>query len=515
MPRPQKKSRSTVRWVGSVALLTVFGLVVSQLVFGSPADAAWTGPWHHGRHHGWFHRPAPVKHRPPTARPTARPSASPTGPVVRPTGSITTRPVGVPTSSPTAIGSSAPPPTTVATTPPVAVPSPSVPSPTVPGPSVPGPATTTAPSAADPVTFSAAVPAVPSIVSAARAGSLRQDARVGGRDNGTSVGYNGRSYWIFDDTTLKDPWGFLSNSAAVTTDLNAADGIDLQAGTAFSTAAATPSTLIPHTAAETAFEKAHNKAATGCTSATDQYCGASFGFWPGNVVADPARDRLLVYFGKLCRGGASGTPCSGPLGRGLGTGIAAINLGSQTVTRLSATGHTAVNSVEGSDPTMLWGPGEGAYSGSNVVDGTLYTFGGCDYWSCRTAEVPLADVLDRTAYRYWNGSNWGTDVAAGVKTGPTPGSAGHTTFYDPALRSWVNMWMPYGTSSIMYQVAGRPQGPWSAGRTALVAPKGNGTTYALFAHPEYAEKNGAVQYVTWFDAQSGDQELARIEFSTP
>lgn len=68
----------------------------------------------------------------------------------------------------------------------------------------------------------------------------------------------------------------------------------LTSGSAFCTAAAAPQNLIPHTAAETAWENAHNQQKTGCTPATDSYCGAVFGYRPGETVAGPEHDRVLT-----------------------------------------------------------------------------------------------------------------------------------------------------------------------------------------------------------------------------
>jgi hypothetical protein len=354
------------------------------------------------------------------------------------------------------------------------------------------------------------VPALPAVRASALLGAVDQGSRVGDRDGGDSAAFGGRSYWVYADTTLQDPWGFRSNSAAVTTDLNAADGIQLRAGSAFSTKAAAPVTVIPHTAAETAFENAHNPARTGCTPATDQYCGAVFGYWPGEVVADPAHDRVLVFFGKICRMGGHGTPCADQW-KNLGTGIAAIDLKTGNVTRLRMTGGTPVRSVEGVDPTLGWAAGQHDFTGSVVTDGILYGRGDCDFWHCASSRVPLADVTDLSAYRYWNGSAWVADPSKAVRTA----AAGGSTFYDSALKLWMNVSLPWGSNDVIYQVAGRPQGPYSKTATAITVPAGNGVKYSMYVRTEYARDNGLTQYLTWYDNQSGDTRLARIDFARP
>lgn len=362
-------------------------------------------------------------------------------------------------------------------------------------------------------TFSTSLPALPTLQSATEAGQILQDGRVAGRDDGQSTLYNGRSVWVFDDTTLQNPWGFLSNSAAATSDLNASDGISLQSSSAFTTATGTPVNLIPLTPTEQAFEKAH-ATSTGCTSATDQYCGMQFAFWPGPVIADPARHRLLVFYGTLCRGGGTGTPCSGSLGKGLGGGIAALDLDSDTVTRLTTTG-TPLGSVEGPDPTLLFPPSEGFSDAALVVGQDAYIYGACTYMGCELARVALAQINDPSAWRYHSSSGaWVTSPTGGDRL-IAPGGAGQTVFYDPALSAYVNVYMPYGTDDVDYQVGGSPYGPWSKSVTAAHTPGGKQDDYALFAHPEYAQDNGLVEYLSYFHPATGAQSLLKLQFKAP
>ncbi|MGX6608129.1 hypothetical protein ACWKSP_39315 [Micromonosporaceae bacterium Da 78-11] len=367
-------------------------------------------------------------------------------------------------------------------------------------------------------TFRTAVPARPVTVSVKEMGPIRQNARVGGRDNGQSTKYGNRSVWIFDDTTLQKPWGFLSNSAAVTDDLDAGDGIDLRSSNGVTIdETSTPRETIPRTAAEKAFEKAHAAPAGGCAGSDDEYCGATFGFWPGPVVADQARHRVLFTYGKLCRGGRSGTPCSGSLGKGLGMGIAALDMNSGTVTRLEATGGPTVSSIEGKDATIFFGPGSKAAAGSGaalVVGDDAYLYGQCDYFDCALARVPLAAIADRSAWRYYDGSGFGADPGAAKKTGAQPGAAGNTVFYSPALKAYVDVYMPYGSNEVWYRVGGAPYGPWSGGTRILKTAGDSGhPDYALFGHAEFAERDGLVQYLSYFDGATGAQHLIRWEMT--
>jgi hypothetical protein len=381
---------------------------------------------------------------------------------------------------------------------------PSRPAPRNPGAAQPPPRT----GATDPPAFTNQVPVVPIVYGTTELGPLLQHARVGARDNGQSAGYAGRSVWIFDDTVLRDPAGFLSNSDAVTTDPYAGDGIDLTT--------TAPVELLPRTPAERAFEAAH--AAKNCAGSTDQYCGVRFGFWPGPVIADPARHRLLVFYHKLCRNGPAGTPCSGELGKPLGSGVAQLDPASGTVTRLTATRAGPVASVEGADPTMFFPPSTEYTAAALVVRDTVYVYGDC-HLDCHVARVPLARLTDRSRWRFFTGRDatgadqWSADPANGVDT-VEAGGAGGTVLWSPALHGFLNIYMPYGSNTVMYQIGGSPFGPWSWSYPLLVTvPGGADPNYAAFGHAEYAEDGGLVQYVTYYRPATGDQRLVKVTFT--
>ena len=364
-------------------------------------------------------------------------------------------------------------------------------------------------------TFRTTLPVRPSLVSVRDMGPIHQNARVGGRDGGQSTRYGDKSVWVFNDTTLKGPWGFLSNSTAATIDLNAADGIDLRSSNGFTIDnRRAPVETVPRSAAEKAFEKSHAAPGEGCKGNADRYCGAIFGFWPGPVIADPVRHRVLFTYGKLCRGGQEGTPCSGPLGKGLGMGIAAIDMNDGTVTRLQASGGTVADSVEGADPTLFFPPGTDTVGSSAalVVDDYAYVYGPCDYFDCAVARVKLAQMTDRAAWRWYDGRRWVADARTAEKVGVQPGAAGNTVFYSPALKGYVDVYMPHASNEVWYRVGGSPFGPWSDG-VKLMKTIGDTAhpNYALYGHSEFAEKNGLVQYLSYFNGKTGAQQLIRWE----
>lgn len=358
-------------------------------------------------------------------------------------------------------------------------------------------------------------PPVPA-VRASEVGAIRQLGRVDGRDNGQSTRYGDRSIWIFADTVLRSPWGFLSNTGAATTDLDAADGITLTAADPFGSAGSAPAELLPLTAAERAFQTAH-ASVTPCAARPDPYCGARFGFWPGPVIADPARHRVLVFYNKLCRGSDKPKPCSGWLGKSLGTGVAAIDMTTHRITRLTASPGPALRSIEGADPTMFFPALTGYAAAALVVGDDAYVYGNCG-GRCHLARVPLNRIADRSRWRFYAGRDqagapqWSSDP---IRSMPTiaAGAAGNTVLWSPGLRAWLNIFMRYGGKTIDAQVGGSPYGPWSAVFRLRATPTDAETpNYAAFGHAEYAERDGLVQYVSYYQGTTGDQRLVKVTF---
>jgi Domain of unknown function (DUF4185) len=373
-----------------------------------------------------------------------------------------------------------------------------------------------------------AVPAVsvPTVSATQDLGTITQNANIlfngafaSGRDNGQSTDYQGHSVWIFNDTALTSD-ALLTNTAAMTDDLNAADGIDLTSASPYiSDDTGVPNSIIPMTLNEYAFQATHNGS---CTIDTDPYCGSVFAYWPGAIVADPQRHRLLTFYGKLCRGqGNEGAPCyNGFAGQEQGSGVAAIDMDNQTVTRLDAQNMPApIHTVDGDDNTMLWGPGQAYGDNSAFVSGdTLYGYGHCENFRCRLGRVPVASVQDRSQWTFYAGDSDGQPVwsanEADAVTVLDSGGAGGTVQWVPGLNAWLNTYMAVLSDTAQYEVADNPWGPWSAPQTMFTGqtPTG-GVDYALYGHPEYAQNNGLTQYLSYYQPGTGYQRLERVDLA--
>jgi hypothetical protein len=85
--------------------------------------------------------------------------------------------------------------------------------------------------------------------------------------------------------------------------------------------------------------------------------------------------------------------------------------------------------------------------------------------------------------------------------------------YAPALKAWLNVFLPYGSNTVKFQVGGSPSGPWSKPQTLGNTLGGKATDYALFGHVEYAQRDGLVQFLTYFHPDTGEQRIFRVEFA--
>ncbi len=354
--------------------------------------------------------------------------------------------------------------------------------------STPGPGPARQPRPSDRAT---PIPAVPAVLAATANQPLREDARVVGRDYARSIGMDGHVYWLFNDTEVSDPWGFMANSLGRGTGKAVSGRI---------TVSGDPRSFLTEDDGEARVETASRK----------------LNFWVTGLVADPGRDRVLLSYDKVCRDSDANAPCGAVAGVAQGSGFAALDPQTGSVTRLDAGG--TVTSLEGKDSRLTFGPDK-AYPLDVVRGRSAYGY------RCRSSNqggpvtatvgrVPLSRVEYFRDWRYLKpDGSWGTDAGEAAATGPVCGS-GHTVQWIPALQLYLNTYLPSLGGDVMYQVAADPAGPWSNPRRLARLPDAqpgqSRPYYALAAHPAYAEDGGLVQYLTYHDPVSGGQRLLRV-----
>jgi Domain of unknown function (DUF4185) len=127
-------------------------------------------------------------------------------------------------------------------------------------------------------------------------------------------------------------------------------------------------------------------------------------------------------------------------------------------------------------------------------DGYVYAFGTPNgrFGDAHVARVPEQQLLDVTAYEYWNGTAWqrgSSALAVPVVTGPV---GEISVRYDPTLASWQMMYLDEARGAIVIRLAPQPNGPWGA-PIPLASASRYPHLYGGFLHPD---SHGADIYFT-------------------
>jgi uncharacterized protein DUF4185 len=236
-------------------------------------------------------------------------------------------------------------------------------------------------------------------------------------------------------------------------------------------------------------------------------CGKQYFVWPGQPVADPARNRILYFFVSGLRGGS----VTDPFGDYWGSGIAVWDAATGTVTR-PQTG--PVPGGPSWDKWTLFHGAEQGYGGLMAVGDMMYATG-CqrDYvvFHCELARVPLADALTRSAWRFYAGNGqWSASSDAAVTV--FDGSSANSMYYNSHLGRYVTV---YGLNTLYYRTAPQPWGPWSEEAKLFdTVPPADGFNYFGLAHPEYG--SGKTLYTTYYrntGPWTGEVRLVKVVFN--
>jgi len=352
-------------------------------------------------------------------------------------------------------------------------------------------------------------PPIPPVQSVTSLGIINQNPLIVGRDGTYSALIGGKSVWAFDDTAMSKANAqgnnFIDNSMAWTTNLDASSGITLNHDLLDSTGV--PTNFLPFTTFETNYNYAHNS--KHCTASP---CGAEFALWPGQVVPDAATGNVYYFYEEIWRS---------PTITGwktIGGGIAVQKSGK--ITRPN----------QNPDPTsmypwLMWtGAATQFYSGSVQVGTTLYSYGcvaGFLVDNCQVASVPMADILTYSQWTYYAGNNTWSSNATSAVTIFQGGDAGNSVFWVPYLNEYMAVYGGVLNNNLSYRVSATPWGPWSNEALIEVTPQGptSNVNYAMRAHPEFAQQNGQIQYITYVEDLPGFLQqqipLVQVVFGLP
>lgn len=310
------------------------------------------------------------------------------------------------------------------------------------------------------------VPGVPespvTVASTREVGMVRKPAAVAGRDGAQSALLGGRLTWVFGDTFYAtqsvDGTNYRTNTATTAdpaTPLATTEPLDAN-GIPFAALAWTPD------------EVAYN-AASG--SGTDRVA-----LWNAGLVADAPRGSLLGFYEKLY------TKPSGWTAAGIGT--ARFAPGATTGTRA---------------PGLLFdhAAGEPLFKHATLHEGTVYLYGALSGGG-GVAKAPLATAETRSAYTFWTGTAWSSDVRqAAPLAGGVPGDL--SVAWNAHLGRFVGVSVPFGSRTVTFRTAPRPEGPWSTAQPLFETQAGaNGQpVYAATQHPALARDGGRTIAVSY------------------
>lgn len=159
-----------------------------------------------------------------------------------------------------------------------------------------------------------------------------------------------------------------------------------------------------------------------------------------------------------------------------------------------------------------------AWGAATAVDGEwVYLYGtanpGRDLvfgYSLQVARVRIDDILDQSAWRYWDGSAWQRSAARAVRLIPAEGGVSQTLSVFSQGGSWyaVSKRDEFVGSDLVIWKAPGPTGPFAPGPVAATIPSGASTLrYMPLAHPDLLPEPGTV--VVSYSRNSPD--VAKVE----
>ena len=329
-------------------------------------------------------------------------------------------------------------------------------------------------------------------------GALQWDPAVAGRDGGYSTRVGERSVWVFGDTGGRTPpghFGYANNTSCSTVDLDARDGLFPMDEHLDDEGYLRE--FLPLTAEEEAYEQAH-----GDPAKCEDTC-EGVALWPGPLVHDAERGRVLVMYAKLYQR-------PGPLNiTVVGTSIAVWN---DELVGAAERPEVAPGSDE---PTLMFRDGEFGLATAALADGDDLLAYSCEGDGfdrpCRLGRAPLADALVREAWRFYAGDGeWSLADSRAIEL--FQGAPMMSVHWNEYAGVYIAAYVVPAGNEIEVRTAKAPEGPWSDAATVVHgrAPVADSSSYGGLMHPELSRDEGRVEYLTYYLEQTGTIELVEI-----
>jgi hypothetical protein len=318
-------------------------------------------------------------------------------------------------------------------------------------------------------------------------GTIPTNPDILGRDGAYSTLFQGNSVWLYGDTFLRKPnredRTLLSDSWSFTTDLNAQSGITGFREPLDSTGA--PTMILPETAAEQAFNQAHN--VNNCQA---QPCGARWALWPMSVVVNPVDNSALIFYMLVsAQPGAFNFQI-------IGTSVATWQSLQSQPQRL-----TLNPPIVADHPDLIFTDSEPEFGTASLVsNGILYVYG-CGIPNnsldrgCRLGRVNPSSAQEPSAWTFYAGNGqWSRNLSEAVSIFDGGGSVSWNNY----LQRYVAVYSQVFSQNVMIRTAPNPEGPWSGEAVAFVAMQpSSGNVYDAHAHSEYDVDGGQTIFVSY------------------
>jgi hypothetical protein len=326
------------------------------------------------------------------------------------------------------------------------------------------------------------------VASAVEVTALVNPLNVTGRDGASTAVLWGQDIWMYGDTFLgipnEDGFGFVSNTFS-TSALTVVDGtITLTQPT---DDAGSPRELVRPTSDELAYDDLHAQLPDGGCSVTP--CGGRYATWPTTAVFDPADGGSALIFYEL------ETAAPGDFNfAGIGAAVALWTDPSQPPSR------PELGFCDGVPTAMFCANEPNWGEAAVVVDGGVYTIActqGTISNSCQLARVPFSQALDKTAWQYWDGTEWSSQESSAQNI--FDGSFNMNVYFNAHVGQWMVIYSVPFSNDVAYRTAPQLTGPWSDQSklfTADVAGAKN-NAYDAHIHPELSDGTGTELFVTY------------------
>ena len=284
------------------------------------------------------------------------------------------------------------------------------------------------------------------------------------QDQGSTVALpDGRTLWIFADTAQLNaqPKFFVTSSAGI------ASGGDLRLRY-LTDEQGVPIEFLPRTPAERA----------------EQVDGQHYtAIWPTGATALPDGRIMIAYAKYAVR--LTPTVSFDFLAGGL--------FSYQYPGWNRSAGASALLGAVGSDQPAnrfaddIWTPQDGPIASPVYADGYVY-FTRCEKFRCYSVRSTVPDLADRSAYRWWNGTDWSPDVTrrARITFGSDGPGQNPSIAWSAALGLFVMTDTASGIQSTkgLIWVARHPWGPWSRAASFALPGCPSSGCYTLNVHPD-------------------------------